>query len=226
MVNPAETVGQGGQKSESVPARADHERSAYDSAFVEAYHAYYPRVLGYVYNRVRNGDLAKDLTADIFARAYAKGDSVRDPAAYTGWLFAIARSVIAGHFRSNSREMKGLDRVKGSLWLSKPADNPEDRAVLGSQIDQLMRYFRMLSARDQEFLSLRFDAELTNAEIGQIMGMSEGNVRVRTFRALQKLRDLIKAEEAAQQPASAPEPSLPGRHRSPAANRMAERGVL
>jgi Sigma-70, region 4. len=52
-----------------------------------------------------------------------------------------------------------------------------------------------LSARDQELISLKFDAELSNAEIAQIMGMTPLNVRVAIFRALRRLRRHMESAE-------------------------------
>ena len=55
---------------------------------------------------------------------------------------------------------------------------------------------RTFPQREQDILSLKFDAELPNTQISEIMGLSEPNVRVIIFRTLRKLRDLISAERA------------------------------
>ncbi len=169
---------------------------SYDSAFVQLYQSYYTRVFAFVYSRVANVELSKDLTAEIFERAYVKGHGLREPAAYGTWIFTIARNHVAGHYRRNKREMNSMDRVKDSLWLTDRPPDPEDRAVRSEQIDRLMRHFRLLPRRDQELLSLKFDAELTYTEIARVMEMSDVNVRVSIFRALKRLRDRLKKEKA------------------------------
>lgn len=168
----------------------------YDSAFVQLYQSYYTKVFAFVYSRVGNVELAKDLVAEIFERAYAKGHSLREPAAYSTWLFMIARNVVVGHYRRRKRELNGMDRVKHSLWLADRPKDPEDRAVQSERLDRLMRHFHTLSHRDQELLALKFDAELTYAEIAQVMGMTDVNVRVSIFRALKRLRDRVRKEKA------------------------------
>ena len=56
-------------------------QSAYQAAFVEAYERYYTKVFAYVYSRVSNVEVTKDLVAEVFEKAYVKGHSVREPAA-------------------------------------------------------------------------------------------------------------------------------------------------
>jgi RNA polymerase sigma factor (sigma-70 family) len=59
-----------------------------------------------------------------------------------------------------------------------------------------MRELRNLSRRDQELLSLKFEGELSYAEIARVLGLSDVNVRVSIFRALRRLRTLMEKAEA------------------------------
>ncbi len=167
---------------------------SYDGAFVQIYQSYYTRVFAYVYSRVGNVERTKDLVAEIFERAYIKGHGLREQAAYATWLFTVARSVVAGHYRRLKRETNGLERVKDSLWLTENHPDPENSAIRSEQVTHLMRHFRTLSQRDQELLSLKFEAELTYAEIARAMGLSEVNVRVSVFRSLRRLRDRMQSD--------------------------------
>ncbi|MBI2913272.1 MAG: RNA polymerase sigma factor [Chloroflexi bacterium] len=182
------------QQHTQVQTSSQHENLSYDTAFVQLYQSYYTKVFAFVYSRVGNVELSKDLVAEIFERAYVKGHDLREPSAYGTWVFMIARNHVAGHYRRQKREMNGLDRVKDSLWLTEGPPDPESRALRSEQIQHLMRHFRTLPRRDQELLSLKFDAELTYAEIARIMGMSDVNVRVSIFRALRRLRDRLQKD--------------------------------
>ena len=55
-----------------------------------------------------------------------------------------------------------------------------------------MRHLRKLSDRDQELLALKFEGELSYAEISRVLKLSEVNVRVAIFRALKRLRSLME----------------------------------
>ena len=173
---------------------SDTSRGKYDSAFAEAYEQYYTKVFAFIYSRVGNVELTKDLVAEVFERAYVKGHSVREPAAYVTWLFMIAKNTVIGHYRRHKREINRTEKVKEHLWLSEPHSDPEADVLRGEAVSQLMRQLRNLSRRDQELLSLKFEGELSYAEIGKTLGISEVNVRVSVFRALRRLRALIEAE--------------------------------
>ncbi len=172
----------------------ESSRKDYRQAFVEAYEKYYARVFGYVYSRVSNVELSKDLVAEVFEKAYVKGHGLREPGAYATWLFMIARNVVIGHFRRQKREINGIDKVKESLWLSQSASDPEGEALRSEEVITLMKHLRVLSERDQELLSLKFEGELSYAEISTVLKMSEVNVRVSIFRALKRLRRLIERD--------------------------------
>ena len=166
----------------------------YQQAFIEAYERYYTKLFAYVYSRVGNVELAKDLTAEVFEKAYVKGHSVREAAAYTTWLFMIAKNVVIGHYRRQKRENNGLTRIKDSLWLSERPTDPEADTLHGEAVSNLMRHLRRLSDRDQELLALKFEGELSYAEISCVLRLSEVNVRVSIFRALKRLRSLMEED--------------------------------
>lgn len=167
-------------------------RDAYQAAFVEAYEHYYTKVFGFIYSRVGNVEAAKDLTAEVFEKAYVKGHSVREPAAYATWLFMIAKNVVVGHYRRHKREIDGMNKIRESLWLSGDSSTPEDDTLRGETVSNLMMHVRQLSRRDQELLALKFEGELSYGEISSVLNMSEVNVRVSIFRALKRLRDLMR----------------------------------
>jgi RNA polymerase sigma-70 factor (ECF subfamily) len=163
-------------------------KQGYDSDFSAIFGKYYTRVFAFIYSRVRDADVSKDLASEVFERAYLKGNSVRDPAAYSAWLFMIAKNVIAGHYRQRKRELVYQSKVEDGLRVAGTPPQPEDFALRDERIGHLMKLVRTLPVRDQELISLKFDAELSHEEIGRIMGITPLNVRVSIFRAVKRLR--------------------------------------
>ena len=166
----------------------------YQQAFIEAYERHYTKLFAYVYSRVGNVELAKDLIAEVFEKAYVKGHSVREAAAYTTWLFMIAKNVVIGHYRRQKRETNGMNKVKDSLWLSERSTDPEADTLRGEAVSNLMRHLGRMSDRDQELLALKFEGELSYTEISRVLRLSEVNVRVSIFRALKRLRSLMEED--------------------------------
>ena len=168
--------------------------------FDDLYQAYYPRVFAFAYSRVGNADMAKDLAAEVFERAYIKGHDVRKPEAYGAWLFAIAKNVITSHYRQRQRDEGMMEHMRDSLQLVSQPESPEDHLLKSESARHLMDRVRLLHPRYQELLSLKFDAQLKNAEIALVMGMSESNVRISVFRALRRLREQNNGETEGMSP--------------------------
>lgn len=163
-------------------------------AFAEKYRQFFPRVFAYVYGRVRNVHLTEDLVADVFERAFLKADSLRNDEAFSTWLFTIARNVVTSHGRKHHREtIVDHDVLKA---IAPSGDSIEHELLLQEEASAVAELVRDLSQREQDIISLKFDAELTNTQIAEIMELSEANVRVILFRTLRKLREMMGASPA------------------------------
>ena len=150
--------------------------------------AVYAEQLPRVYNffRYRFGDSAdaEDLTARTFEKAWRARDRYRrDVAAFSTWLFTIARHVATDHYR----------RARPVVPLSEIADlaggpSPEDHAAEQSDAARLARLLGGLPVRERELLALKYGAGMTNRAIAQATGLSESNVGTIVHRAVQTLR--------------------------------------
>jgi len=163
-------------------------RGRYDF-FAQQYTAYLPRVLNYVRLRVDDEALAQDLTAQTFERALSRLHTLRDEGAFGGWLFRIARNVVAGHYRHRKHELS----LEGVAEQSATDPSIESEIVQSEELYAIRDVLGELSDREQEIIRLRFVAGLTNRAIGKAMGLREGNVAVILYRALRKMR--AKLEE-------------------------------
>lgn len=168
-------------------------------AFGELYRRYVDRIYNYVYYRVGNRAEAEDLTARIFFRALQHIGRYQDRGApFSAWLYRIARNMVANWHRDNSRrQIVGIDSI-GQWPLAEitpelAAERSEDHAYLLAAV-------RRLPPERQELLILKFVERHSNAQIGQIMGRSEGAIKSLYHRTLRSLRETIKAETAVDQP--------------------------
>ena len=163
--------------------------------FADRYQAYFPRVFAYVYGRVRSTEAAEDIASEVFERAFVKAGSLRNEEAFGAWLFTIARNMIASYGRRQARQNQS---VSTEIVNSLPHhDAPVDSGLLlQEEVRSLMIQVKKLPTRDQEVISLKFDAELSNGQIARILCLSEGNVRVIVFRTLRKLREMMTRDFA------------------------------
>jgi RNA polymerase sigma-70 factor (ECF subfamily) len=160
--------------------------------FSARYRHFYPKVFAYVYGRVQDKEVSLDIVSEVFEKALAKGSSLRSDGAFEAWLFTIARNAVASHWRKEKPAAKALHSVAWEWELTQHHRDPEQTLLEREQMAILLYHVHRLSQREQEILSLKFDAELSNQHIARVMGTSEVNVRVTLYRALHKLRDRMK----------------------------------
>jgi RNA polymerase sigma factor (sigma-70 family) len=158
--------------------------------YADLYRQYLPRILNYIRLRVDGEDLAQDLTAAVFERAISRQHTLRRPEAFGAWLFRIARTTVAGHYRQR-RPTVSLDLAEEQ---TAPDPSPPEAVIRGEELDRLREALGALSGRDQEVIRLKFGAGLSNPEIGRILRLRPGHVAVILYRALRKLRTRLAVE--------------------------------
>jgi RNA polymerase sigma-70 factor (ECF subfamily) len=168
--------------------RALIERAKQDKdAFGELYARYVDKIYSYVYYRTGNNQDAEDLTARVFFRAIQHIGNYEDQGVpFSAWLYRIAHNLLANWYRDQSRrQILSLDSI--TQWHVE--DSPELATELLEDQEALLAAIRRLPAERQELLILKYVERMSNADIGEIMGRSEGAVKSLYHRTLLSLRD-------------------------------------
>lgn len=160
-------------------------------AFGLLYERYVERIFNYVYYRTGNTHDAEDLTARVFQRAMNHIKNYTDRGVpFSAWLYRIAHNLVANWHRDRSRKQEiPLDDIP---ILPSKGDHPEKNLVRSQEQDVLLRMIRKLPGERQNLLILKFVENMSNAEIGQVMGRSEGAVKSLYHRTLLALRDQLE----------------------------------
>jgi RNA polymerase sigma-70 factor (ECF subfamily) len=154
-------------------------------AFRALFERYAGRVHRYALARVGRGEDAQDVLQEVFLAAWRGLPTFRQQHAgsFPGWLFAIARNVVADSARSAIR----------SRWV--PLESVPESAVEfeGRLLSQrvLADGLRRLPEMQREVLILRFVVGLSAREAGAALGKTEGAVESLQVRALEQLRNTI-----------------------------------
>lgn len=163
-------------------------------AFADIYDHYFPLVYNYVRYRVSDAQSADDITARTFEKALTGIGRYRpNRGPLASWLFGIARHAVADHIRAQKRRR----------WLSlevltdraSPDPAPEQIAIRDETQAQLLAAVARLSDREKELTALKFGARLSNRHIAKLTGLSESNVGVILYRAVQRLRIELAEKE-------------------------------
>jgi RNA polymerase sigma factor (sigma-70 family) len=160
--------------------------------FTELYNQYFPKVFAYVYGRVQEREVSLDIVSDVFEKAYVKMRSLRSQESFGSWLFTIARNEVSSHWRKEKPAARAAQDAAWESELHNQPRGPEESILHKERLASLSALVRQLPRREQEIIALKFDAELTNREIANVLSTSEVNVRVTIFRALRKLRERMQ----------------------------------
>jgi RNA polymerase sigma factor (sigma-70 family) len=157
-------------------------------SFSVFYEEYLPKIYRYISYRVNDRFLAEDITSVVFEKALTKFNQYNsEKAAISTWIFRIARNTLIDHYRVNSRQQ--------TVQLDEALDTPEkdkspEQAVIEDEENQMLkRCLAKLSPSEQEIVSLKFSAEMTNRQIAGLLSLTESNVGVILYRAVRKLRN-------------------------------------
>jgi RNA polymerase sigma-70 factor (ECF subfamily) len=156
-------------------------------AFGLLYERYVGRIYNYIYYRTGNPHDSEDLTARVFVRAMKHIQKYNHRGLpFSAWLYRIAHNLVANWHRDNSRR-KEIPLDDGLIFRHQ-IDHPEYEIVLIENEERLMRAIRSLAVERQQLIILKFVDHLSNAEIGEIMGKTEGAIKSLYHRTLLALR--------------------------------------
>lgn len=161
-------------------------------AFGQLYDRYVVRIYNYIYYRVSNVGDAEDLTAKVFFKALDNIGRFRHMGLpFSAWLYRIAHNQVANFHRDRSRVKEiSIDDLVISDAGSRPS--PERSLQLNEDQEALLKLVNNLSPHKRELIVLKFAHRLSNAEIGIILGKSEGAIKSLYHRTLLELRDLVE----------------------------------
>jgi RNA polymerase sigma-70 factor, ECF subfamily len=169
-----------------------------DAAFNQIFAGLSPRLHAFLRRLCGSPELAGDLTQETFLRVHRARGSFVPGSAVVPWVYAIARNCFVSQARSlKARATRGsLDIADHELATGPEADAEEAAAALQSAALVERVLARMSVTNREAFVLLRFEG-LSVAEAAQILGASEGAVKLRAFRAYELLRAALKDAEAA-----------------------------
>jgi RNA polymerase sigma-70 factor (ECF subfamily) len=168
------------------------------AAFAPLYERYVDQIYAYAHTLTRNRELAEDVTASTFAKAIE--DLPRFEwrgVPYSAWLYRVAANLVARQARRPA-------------WVDIDSHQPvdgESPEVIVEQRDReatVRAAVAMLPDDQRQAVLLRFGGDLRNREIGEVMGRSEGAVKLLTFRAMTTLRKELGAPLPAQREKEGP----------------------
>jgi RNA polymerase sigma-70 factor, ECF subfamily len=150
-----------------------------EAAFNVLYRRYGRLVNAILLSRV-HPDSAPDLAQEVFLQAWSKIRTLREPAAFGGWIGAIARKRAINHAQRHPREVEMDDTYLGR-------EAPEVRI----QANEAIAAIQTLPEAYRETLLLRLVEGYSGMEIASLCGLTAESVRVNLHRGFKLLRERL-----------------------------------
>ncbi len=163
------------------------------AAFGVIYDRYIKRIYNYIYYRTGNQHDAEDLTSQVFTRALRHITNYQDRGVpFSAWLYRIAHNLVANWHRDKSKKQEF--NLEDRVWSSKESEMPESVLLRVEKHDEILEMIRGIPDDRQLLIILKFVDHMSNAEIGKIMGKTEGAIKSLYHRTLLSLRKKIEID--------------------------------
>jgi RNA polymerase sigma factor (sigma-70 family) len=150
-------------------------------------------LFGFFYGLTKDKELCDDLVQNVFFRILKYRYLFRGEGDFKTWMFHIARNVKHDHFRKD--KLKNKESI--DLWADRlgSAENRSTQYQHDDELHVLSIAMDKLPEDKREILLLSKFQDKKYKEIGEILGCSEGAVKVKVFRALQELKEVYQQLE-------------------------------
>ena len=157
-------------------------RRLYDSAF--------PVLFRVAYRVTNSTEAAEDLCQESFFRLYEKNMVFPNPEEAKYWLIRVVKNASLNYAKRKERERKAYQRAFREDFRQE--ESGEGLLVKKETSEDVQKALDKLPENLRMVLILKEYAEMNYKEIGRVLGISEGNVKVRVFRARERLAALLQ----------------------------------
>jgi RNA polymerase sigma-70 factor (ECF subfamily) len=168
----------------------DARKTEFDRIFT----AYSAPVYNYALRMVGDPDRAADIAQDTFIKAYRKLDTLTDPSSTRSWLYRIATNTAIDEMRRRRHTVPMREDEDRPMEQPEGGPGPETQVLSGLLDERISRALLHLKANHRQCLILSDVEDMSAMQIGAVMGMSGGAVRVLLCRARGEMRRLLAVE--------------------------------
>jgi RNA polymerase sigma-70 factor (ECF subfamily) len=164
--------------------------NGFDKTFIETYKAFFSTIFRIAYRITGDIGRAEDICHEAFIKYYERGKTLPDENQTKYWLIRVVKNVALNTEKRKSRERNAFARLKKLTPTSSVSS--EESYIKKETEREVQEALNMLPYKHRIVLVLKEYGGLTYREIASIMGISEGNVKVRVFRGREKLERIFK----------------------------------
>jgi RNA polymerase sigma factor (sigma-70 family) len=165
---------------------------AADERFREVYEALYPLIFRIAFRITGSTVLAEDLSHEAFIKYYERRAPLPDLDQTKYWLIRVVKNLSFNLEKRKRRERAAYEKY--SKQNTAASRSGEDQLVRAETVSAVQEGLRKLPFNLRTVLVLKEYSGLKYKEIARILGIREGNVKIRVFRARERLAALLKED--------------------------------
>jgi RNA polymerase sigma-70 factor, ECF subfamily len=164
-------------------------------AFSPVYKKYYKYIYGFIYSKLNDKENTPDLVAQVFVKALKHLPNYEFRGIpYGSWLFCLAKTELNEYYRKEKLMPKSSsDNIVLPFYDSCKFEQAEAENMK----ERLKIVLSRLKVEEKQLIDLKYFQSYTYAEIGEQLGISTVNAKVKTFRAVERLRAMFGIEKMA-----------------------------
>jgi RNA polymerase sigma-70 factor (ECF subfamily) len=168
------------------------------SCFGVVFDNYYKPIFNYIFKRVADYDISRDIAAETFLKAYLNIQSFSwKNISISSWLYRIATNEVNYYFRKHKYTMSRLHELSNYIQLFNNDEYLTEKQLFEKELElhneflKVQQALQKLDIKYQEVLSLRYFEKKSINEIADILNKKEGTVKSLLSRGTEKLRNLL-----------------------------------
>lgn len=161
-------------------------------AFASLVSKYEKQIHAYVMREIKDYHIAEDITQETFLEVFQKLDTLKEPKKFSSWLYTIVKNLCITWHRRNRFQPESLEDIHISKIetdaYSQYMASEHAKTTTFEHRELVEKLLTKLNEHDRKIITLHYFDEMTYAEIGTYLGISENTIKSRLYRARQRLK--------------------------------------
>lgn len=159
-------------------------------AYGELYKRYLEPIYRYIYFRTGQEEtVAEDLAETVFFKAWQNINSYNGSSSFKTWLYTITHNAIIDFYRNRKPSLSLAEEIAAD------DDSLEEKVDRDLVLEKVKKAINKLGDNQKQMITLKFIDDLSNEEIGRMLGKSQTAIRALQSRAIKQLRAIIEDEK-------------------------------
>ncbi len=163
--------------------------------FRPLYDQYYTPIFRFIFQRTADQNLCADICSQVFLKALQRLDKYQFRGVpFSAWLYRIATNEVAEHYRKARKNRVICVKDIHLNDIAEEVHQPPNEQLL----QNLIQCLDQLKTTDLQLIELRFFERRPFKEIANILGITESNAKVKTYRILERMKKRLNKHSASQ----------------------------